>query len=231
VRPCGFCFTEIVNPPHNHTIMVHYMPSVTRFEWTMGAERTTTAAAAGVERDGEIEPFEQWASVHRRRATRDGAWKVEVTERLSGGTVIRSVASWHSNAKQPDTPLRRAKERGSEESSRPGMQQAACAPHPQRQTARQRRSALRSAAHHRKVRLRLLSHLLAVRFLVRLSRLTETAHSLRDAPSPGKRRHSPPPTTTGFNGDMVDAALPPPPKRLEVVWRKRALSFMGLGNS
>ena len=36
-----------------------------------------------------------WASLHRRRAARDGAWKVEVFERSSRGVTTRSVRSWH----------------------------------------------------------------------------------------------------------------------------------------
>ena len=150
------------------------------------------AAAAGADRMREVEPFERWASVQRRRAALDGAWKVEVTERVVHGNIIRSVTSWHGAAKHSGTPLRRTERQGSSMSDRPGAQQAASAPHPLRQTARQRRSALRSAAHHRKVHLRLLGHFLAVRFLVRLSRLTAAVRALRDAPSPGKRggRHA-----------------------------------------
>ena len=195
----------------------------------MGAERTTTAAAAGVACDGEVEPFEQWASTQRRRATRDGAWKVEVTERVVGGTITRSVASWHDNAKQQGAPLRRPEQQGSDAPVRSGVQQAASSSRSQRQTARQRRSALRSAAHHRKVRLRLLGYLHAVRSLVRMSRLAATTRAIRDVSSPGKRRHSPPPAAMGLNGDNVDAASPPPPKRLEVGWGRRALSFVGFG--
>ena len=53
---------------------------------------------------------------------------------------------------------------------------------PQRLTARQRHSALRSATHHRLMRLRVLRvHRLAVRFLVRLSRLSAHSGYLRVA--------------------------------------------------
>ena len=194
-------------------------------------ERSATAAAAGAGRANDVEPFELWASRQRRRAALDGAWKVEVSERMMGTGVIRSVTSWHNNAKQQGTPMRRAEQRGSDVADRPGTQPDASTPHPQRQTARHRRSALRSAAHHRKVRLRLLAHLLAVRFLVRLSRLTAAARALRDAPSPGKRCHSPPPAPLGPTSGSVDAALPPPPKRHEVGWRRRALSLVGFGES
>jgi hypothetical protein len=41
------------------------------------------------------EAFDAWASRQRRRATRDGAWKVEVSERVVHGALIRSVSSWH----------------------------------------------------------------------------------------------------------------------------------------
>ena len=51
---------------------------------------------------------------------------------------------------------------------------------------------------------RLRRLLLAVRFLVRLSRLTAKAHALRDGPSPGKRRHSPPPeAATDWSNPLV----------------------------
>ena len=196
----------------------------------MEEERTAPAAAAGAGRADDVEPFEQWASTQRRRATRDGAWKVEVTERMVCGSIIRSVTSWHDSAKQIGTPVRRACQPSKVVSGRPESQQDTCSPHPPRQTARQRRSALRSAAHHRKVRLRLLGHLTAVRFVVRMSRLAAAAHAFREAPSPGKRRHSPPPLVLGCLDGDDDAALPPCPKRLEAGWLSRALFRVGFSD-
>ena len=195
----------------------------------MQRERMAPADAAGAGCAADIEPFEEWASRQRRRAALDGAWRVEVSERLVHGNAIRFVTSWHDNAKLRGAPLRRAQQQGRDVSARPGMQPGASAPDPQRQTARQRRSSLRSAAHHRKVRLRLRGGLLAVRFLVRLSRLTAAARALRDAPSPGKRRHSPPPPDLGFTGSRDDAALPPPPKRPEAGWLWRTFSRVRSG--
>ena len=78
----------------------------------MDGEREAKAAAAGAAHMPEAEPFDQWASRQCRRAALDGAWKVEVSERVVGGTIMRSVASWHYNAKQLDAPLRRAEQRG-----------------------------------------------------------------------------------------------------------------------
>ena len=37
------------------------------------------------------EPFTDWASSQRRRALRDGAWKVRCEERCEDGAVTRSV--------------------------------------------------------------------------------------------------------------------------------------------
>ena len=50
-------------------------------------------------------PFDEWAFVQRRQAALDGAWKVEVSERVMHDRTIRSVTSWHSDAKQLSTPL------------------------------------------------------------------------------------------------------------------------------
>ena len=182
-----------------------------------GVGRSASAAAAGAGCSDEPEPFVSWASAQRRRAALDGAWRVEVAERFVHGVRTRSVTSWH-NAQQQHASSRRVRPQrdvpaGSD--ARP-----AAGEHPQRQTARQRRSALRSAAHHKRVRLRALrSHLLAVRFLVRLLRLSKAARALRlarDALPTLKRRHSPSPAPPDRPDDADDAALPPPPKRLEV---------------
>jgi hypothetical protein len=194
--------------------------------------RPAAAAAAGAGGEEDVESFDAWASRQRRRAALDGAWKVEVTERVVHGNTIRSVASWHDNAKQPGTPLRRAQQQCSSESARSGTQQDTSSPHPPRQTARQRRSALRSAAHHKLMRLRVLrSHVLAVRFLVRLSRLlpAPSADRMLHAQLPAvKRRHSPTPEEPSMDRPADDgcAAPPPPPKRAVVgtsTW-KQAIS-------
>ena len=182
-----------------------------------GVGRSASAAAAGAGCAGDPTPFVTWASAQRRRAALDGAWRVEVSERFVHGVRIRSVTSWHAG-RQQHTSSRRAPPPSDMHAgfdARP-----AAGEHPQRQSARQRRSALRSAAHHKQVRLRALrSHLLAVRFLVRLSRLCKAAHALRlarDAPPTLKRRHSPSPPPSDQPGRDDDAALAPPPKRLEV---------------
>ena len=182
-----------------------------------GVGRSASAAAAGAGCADDPTPFVTWASAQRRRAALDGAWRVEVSERFVHGVRIRSVTSWHAG-RQQHTSSRRAPPPSDMHAgfdARP-----AAGEHPQRQSARQRRSALRSAAHHKQVRLRALrSHLLAVRFLVRLSRLCKAAHALRlarDAPPTLKRRHPPSPPPSDQPGRDDDAALAPPPKRLEV---------------
>ena len=57
-----------------------------------------------------------------RSGTSDGAWKVEVTERVEHGSCIRSVASWHNNAKQPGTPMRQAQQQGIDAAARQRME-------------------------------------------------------------------------------------------------------------
>ena len=81
-------------------------------------------AAGGASADA-VESFEAWASRHRQRATRDGAWKVEVKEWMVRGEPIRSVISWHDNARQLGTPLRRAQQQGGDEPVEGQRQQAA----------------------------------------------------------------------------------------------------------
>lgn len=196
----------------------------------MEEDRSAPAAAAGAGRADDFEAFDEWASRQRRRATLDGAWRVEVTERVVRGSTIRSVTTWHDNVKQAGTPLRRAGERGKGTTGRSRVQQDASAPNPPRQTARKRRSALRSAAHHRKVRLRLLGCMTAVRFLVRMSSLAAAARAMREALLPSKRRHSPPPPDSCCASDGSSAALQPPPKRLEIGWLRRALLRVSSGD-
>ena len=198
-------------------------------------EQTATADAAGAGGTGFCEPFEEWASTQRRRAALDGAWKIEVTERVVHGSTIRSVTSWHDKAKQHRSPSRRAEQLEVDVSARSAESGSVADPsHPDRQTARQRRSNLRSAVHHQHVRLRLRSHMLAVRFLVRLSRITVAARVLRDALSPGKRRHSPQPLDSAlvYSVNDDDAALAPPAKRFEdgFGWMRRAMRRVGFGD-
>ena len=156
---------------------------------TSATDATPADAADDTSREAEL--FVKWVSAHRRRAALDGAWKIEVSERVVNGTATRFITTWHDrNIKPQTTPLRRGRQQGGDVPVR-SEEPVASSIRPQRLSARKRRSALRSATHHKKVRLRALrSHLLAVRFLVRLSRLTVAARAFRDAPSPGKRRLS-----------------------------------------
>ena len=160
------------------------------------SDDATSAAAASVAQES-AEPFDEWASRQRRRATLDGAWKVEVWERvLPDGGRIRSVATWHDTAKKQPTPQRRAQRQGSVESGRsqqPSKRSATDELRPQQQTARQRRSALRSAAHHRLIDTPPCStRILACGALCGASRillrLSAAACALRDGLSAGKRR-------------------------------------------
>ena len=48
-------------------------------------DSTPAAAAGGACEQREAVPFDEWASVQRRRAALDGAWKVEVSERVVNG--------------------------------------------------------------------------------------------------------------------------------------------------
>jgi hypothetical protein len=212
----------------------------------MAASRGTDAAPAAAAGDAceqrEAVPFDEWASVQRRRAALDGAWKVEVSERVVRGNTIRFVTSWHDSVQLPNAPLRRDQKRHNDVPVRQ-KEQASSSNNPLRQTARQRRSILRSAAHHRLKRLRVLRRLwLVVRFTVRLSRLSATTRALRDGPSPGKRRLSPPPdewrdhplrTTSSCSSGSDDDASSPAPKRLEVgrlEWMRQVVSRAVFGN-
>ena len=108
-------------------------------------------------------------------------------------------------ARQPGRPMRQAQQHGSDTPSRPPPQQAATrgpAEAPTRGTRRGSGAALPGVLHITRVeeapavfcaRRSFLQLLLAARCLVRLSRLTVKMYALRDIPSPGKRRLSPPP--------------------------------------
>ena len=199
----------------------------------------TPAAAADDANEAAASPFVEWASAHRLRAARDGAWKVEVSERVVNGNITRFVTSWHGSAKQPDVPLRRTRQQCSNVSAKSQQQSTRSATDeqlPPRQAARQRRSALRSAAHHRYLRLRALRRLgHVVRFIARLSRLTVASRALRAVQSPAKRRLSPPREqehhllrpASKCSSDDDDAALQPPPKRPEtgrLAWMREVVS-------
>jgi hypothetical protein len=56
--------------------------------------------------DASLEAFDAWASRNRRRATLDGAWRVEVSERVQRDAVTRTVTSWHDRAQQQPQPSR-----------------------------------------------------------------------------------------------------------------------------
>ena len=193
------------------------------------------AAAAAV-----LEPFDSWASRHRRRAARDGAWRVEVSERVQLCAVIRSVTTWH-DLQQQHKPQRQVKPKH----TKPGkqqqqQQQKPCSAaeqqpqQPQQPNAKKRRSALRSAAHHRQQQriATMRRAVLVVRFVVRLRRQYMATLAMRNVGmpkanasslvvSPSKRRLSPPPdalptgSAVSFDdwNDVSDAASPPPPKR------------------
>ena len=112
------------------------------------------------------EPFTDWASSQRRRALRDGAWKVRCEERCEDGAVTRSVLTWHpvkpdrrgqqssgsSRAPRRSRSTRRhARPSGSSESPSLSAQRGSCdstALPVRARNARQRRSAERSAQHH-----------------------------------------------------------------------------------
>ena len=218
--------------------------SASYLERRNGQMRGTDAmpsAAAGVSSEADAESFAAWASTQRRRAacsclTVRG--RSRSPRRVVNGTTIRSVASWHDAAKQVGTSSRRAPQQGTDVPARPEQSSTRSATdelRPQRLTARQRRSALRSATHHRLMRLRVLRvHLLAVRFLVRLSHLSAATRALRSGPSPGKRRLSPSPEeqqdpllhTTPSCSDGASEQ----PEVSRAGWVRRVLSRVGFGD-
>ena len=90
----------------------------------------------------------------------------------------------------------------------------------QQPTAKQRRSALRSAAQQQQVLRDLRRPLLVVRFVVRLRRARTATLALRGSPSatspgnsPGKRRHSAEPLDGKEAPEEEDASSPPQSKR------------------
>ena len=180
-----------------------------------------------------------FASRHRRRAARDGAWKVEITERSSRGVTTRSIVSWHwhdESAREPQPQASRT------HTSRASRTRARSSPS---RTARQQRSFERSAArHHHLAHIRLRAALIAALAAVRLRRalcaiqlrrlrlrgallavvaavrLRRVPHAVRTAPhhlpdppvpTPPAASAAPPPPPT----------LPPPSNAWHVVTRKR----------
>lgn len=115
------------------------------------------------------EPFADWASAQRRRAVRDGAWKVRCEERCEDGAVLRAVSTWHSvgpdcrrrqstgSSRVPRhsrSTRRRARASGSSGSPNLSALSGSCesaAPTGRIRNARQKRSAERSAQHHAKL--------------------------------------------------------------------------------
>ena len=136
------------------------------------SERELPAATVGGARDAEPEAFDAWASRQRRRATRDGAWRVECSERVLRGAVTRTVCTWHDRPQKQRQPSRPAQPRRDMPKMRrqqqPERQQQQSHTQP---NSKQRRSALRSAARHQKIARRVRCAVLAVRFVQRLRRM------------------------------------------------------------
>lgn len=176
-----------------------------------------------------------FASRHRRRAARDGAWKVEITERSSRGVTTRSIVSWHwhdESAREPQPQASRT------HTSRASRTRARSSPS---RTARQQRSFERSAARHHHIartrlraallaalaavrlrralcalqlrRLRLRGALLAVVAATRLRRVLPAAHTAI--------HHLPAPTPPAVSAPPPPPTPPPPANAWHVVTRKR----------
>ena len=189
----------------------------------MPDNESQTPPPPAVADNAPLEAFDSWASRNRRRAALDGAWRVEVSERVLRGAVTRSVTSWHDRAQSQPQPSRQ-------------KQRQQCSVPPRRKqptrralgtqtshepTKKQQRSALRSAANHRKRRVRALRRVLnVVLFYVRLWRAMMVTLAMRDVPhgtaspaSPGKRRHSDEPLDGEEAPEVGDVPSPPQPKR------------------
>ena len=172
--------------------------------------------------DAPLEAFDTWASRVRRRATLDGAWRVEVSERVQRDAVTRSVTSWHDRSQsQPQPPRQKKQQRHNMPSRQKQPTRRALGTQTSRPNAKQQRSALRSAANHRKKRARALRRvLLAVLASIRWWRAMMFTLALREMPivsatspaSPGKRCPS-----CRLDGEASpeedDVTSPPRPKR------------------
>ena len=188
----------------------------------MSTAESAAAPLPAVARVVALESFDSWASRHRRRAALDGAWRVEVSERVLRGAVTRSVTTWHDCAPQPPLPPRQDQQRRrtvhpqQKQPSRRGMGTQT----PRQSNAKQQRSAARSALRHKQIRARALRRVLHVAlFATRLWRAMMATLALRNVPmdaspaSPGKRRLSTEPLDGEAAPAVDDAASPPQPKR------------------
>lgn len=169
-----------------------------------------------------LENFDSWSSRHRRRAALDGAWRVEVSERVQHGAVTRSVTTWHDQQQQQPQPSRqKQQQRVVPTRQKPLSRCAKGVQTSQPISQKKQRSALRSAANHKRQRARALRRVLrAVLFVTRLWRKMMTSFALRDKPitsaspaSPGKRRLSAEPLDSESAPAVGDVASPPQPKR------------------
>ena len=112
------------------------------------------AAAEDASGDAPSDTLVEWASHHRLRAARDGAWKVEIIERSSRGVTVRSVKSWHwHDGYHRDRRARGPRAQRATHSSKPATtrppRRPSSEPHPPpSRSARQQRSFERSARHH-----------------------------------------------------------------------------------
>ena len=152
----------------------------------MSAAEVDAAPPPAVAPTVALESFDAWASRHRRRAAHEGAWRVEVSEQVMRSAVRRSVTTWHDNAPQPPLPPRKSQQRQRvvQPQQKQPSRRAMGSQMPRQPNKKQQRSALRSAAHHRALRLRALRRVqLVVLFYVRLWRAMMTTLALRDASS------------------------------------------------
>lgn len=194
-----------------------------RAAFAAAAEPGSAAAHGGA---AVLEPFEQWAARNRRRAARDGAWRIECSERVNreGGGVARSITTWHDTerraqrAQRREVPVRQRQQR-------PPSRRAMGTQQPQ-QTARQRRSARRSATHHKLLDEAADAQRAAAPDTGLPGDSTNAPRAVGSPPSPIKRRRSPPPEEqlllTGSAADALqaaraaagdDAASTPPPHK------------------
>ena len=136
-----------------------------------------------------------WTARQRRRALRDGAVKVQITERASRFTTTRTITTWHHGVGKASFVAREAKSAAS--GAVPAQQAAQCpgsSPSDEHavmrgvQNSRQRRAAERSARHHKRKRLLLWRKCIcAALVVVRLLR-SSSSNALRDGrPGSSKR--------------------------------------------
>ena len=187
----------------------------------MSAAENAAAPLPAVARVVALESFDTWASRHRRRAALDGAWRVEVSERVLRGAVTRSVTTWHDQQQQPQPSRQEPQPRVVPSRQKPLSRRAKSVQTSQPTSRKKQRSALRSAANHKQRRARALRRVLrVVLFVTRLWRTMMISLALRDEPitsaspaSPGKRRLSTEPLDGETAPAVDDVASPPQPKR------------------